>query len=129
MSDGPETTPVQSVQSTQWCKLRALPIYRLPPELVVNIMDHLEIHDIPAIIFGMYHLLKRHGIAPALPSGHVVLTERCPVRRSAICAAVGAALRLANLPEELFSNIASHWNSREKVAFVLSLLATSRKAD
>ena len=129
MSDVQEATTIQSERYAQWCRLRALPIYRLPPELVVSIMDQLEIRDIPAVIFGMYHLLRRHGIAPILPSGHIVLTEGYPTRRGAISAAVGAALRLANLPEELFRNITSHWNLREKVAFVLALLTTSRRPD
>ena len=125
MSNVQAVSLLLSQRYDQWSQLQALPIYLLPPELIVAILNRLEIRDYPAVIFGMYHLLRRHGIAPSLPSGHVVLSERCPMRRNAISTAVGAALHMGSLPEELFQNIAGHLDSREKVAFVLALLATS----
>lgn len=46
--------------------LYSLPIYSLPPELVLNVIDFVEIGDMSFLISATYHLLMHHGIVPQL---------------------------------------------------------------
>lgn len=50
--------------------LYALPIYQLPAEIMLNIVNRLEMQDYPSLITATWHLLRHHGIAP------VILTPR-----------------------------------------------------
>ena len=45
--------------------LYALPIYQLPAEIMLNILNRLSQNDYPALIAATWHLLRHHGIAPA----------------------------------------------------------------
>lgn len=45
--------------------LHALSVYQLPPELLLNILDRLELHDYPSTLAATWHLMRHHGIAPA----------------------------------------------------------------
>ena len=45
----------------------AQPIYWLPAELILNIIDHTNISEMPATIAGLYHLLVIRHIVPDLP--------------------------------------------------------------
>lgn len=45
----------------------AQPIYSLPAELVLNIIDFTNISELPATIAGLYHLLVIRHIVPDLP--------------------------------------------------------------
>lgn len=44
----------------------AQPIYWLPAELILNIIDHINITEMPATIAGLYHLLVIRHIVPDL---------------------------------------------------------------
>lgn len=44
--------------------LHALPVYQLPAELWLNILNLLELHDYPPLLAATWHLLRHHGIAP-----------------------------------------------------------------
>lgn len=45
----------------------AQPIYSLPAELIMNIIDHMSISELPSAIAGLYHLLVTRHIVPDLP--------------------------------------------------------------
>lgn len=45
----------------------AQPIYKLPTELILMIMELLDISELPAAIAGLYHLLVARHIVPDLP--------------------------------------------------------------
>lgn len=45
----------------------AQPIYSLPAELILNIIDFTNISELPATIAGLYHLLVIRHIVPDLP--------------------------------------------------------------
>ena len=48
--------------------LYALPIYQLPAEIMLNVLNQLELKDYPALIAAAWHLLRHHGIAPSIPT-------------------------------------------------------------
>ena len=48
--------------------LYALPLYQLPAELMLNILNGISLHDYPALITAAWHLLRHHYIAPSIPT-------------------------------------------------------------
>ena len=60
--------------------LYALPIYQLPAELMLNILDRLELCDYPPLITAAWHLLRHKGIAPTWPTvrlKQILVEPRC----------------------------------------------------
>lgn len=60
--------------------LYALPIYQLPAELMLNILDRIEFRDYPPIITAVWHLLRHKGIAPTWPTirlKQILVEPRC----------------------------------------------------
>ena len=65
--------------------LYALPIYQLPAELMLNILDRIELRDYPPIITAVWHLLRHKGIAPTWPTTRlkeILVEPRCGFFRS-----------------------------------------------
>ena len=63
--------------SVRLLKLYTLPIYRLPAEILLNVLNRLNVQDYPALIAAAWHLLRHHGIAPSIatPKLHWILVE------------------------------------------------------
>ena len=60
--------------------LYALPIYQLPAELMLNILDRIELRDYPPTITALWHLLRHKGIAPTWPTvrlKQILVEPRC----------------------------------------------------
>ena len=57
--------------------LYGLPIYSLPPELILKIVDELDLIEFPAMIIAMFHLLRHHGIAPSMPTIDLKIFLKC----------------------------------------------------
>lgn len=60
--------------------LYALPIYQLPAELMLNILDRVELRDYPPLITATWHLLRHKGIAPTWPTARlkqILVEPRC----------------------------------------------------
>ena len=60
--------------------LYALPIYQLPAELMLNILDRVELRDYPPLITATWHLLRHKGIAPTWPTiqlKRILVEPRC----------------------------------------------------
>ena len=47
-------------------RLYSLPIYQLPAEIMLNILNRLQLDDYPAMIAATWHLLRHKGIAPLI---------------------------------------------------------------
>lgn len=65
--------------------LYALPIYQLPAELMLNILDRVEFRDYPPLITATWHLLRHKGIAPTWPTARlkqILVEPRCGFYRS-----------------------------------------------
>ena len=45
-----------------------LPIYQLPAETMLNVLNRLDLQDYPALIAAAWHLLRHHDIAPSIPT-------------------------------------------------------------
>ena len=52
-------------------RLYALPIYQLPPEIMLNIYNRLSIDDFPALIAAAWHLLRHNSVAPIIPTARL----------------------------------------------------------
>lgn len=52
-------------------ELYALPIYQLPPEIMLNIFSRLDLHDFPALVAAAWHLLRHSGVAPVIPTARL----------------------------------------------------------
>ena len=102
----------------------AQPIYSLPRELVLNIIDQTDLVDLPVTIAGLYHLLVRRHIMPDLPRR--TLQWARPL--------LGWPLKLISdniffprhrtqrqLPVELTLQIQEYLNARDKINLVLAL--------
>ena len=60
--------------------LYALPIYQLPAEIMLNILDRVELRDYPPLITATWHLLRHKGIAPTWPTvrlKQILVEPRC----------------------------------------------------
>lgn len=51
--------------------LYSLPIYRLPAEIILNILDNLDLDDYPAFIVAAMPLLRRCGIAESMTTARL----------------------------------------------------------
>lgn len=103
--------------------LYSLPIYSLPPELILNVIDYVELADISFLIAATYHLLMHHGIVPKLPrkepswvrgllSWPMELINTVPFL---------PAKRFRCLPPELSLCILTYLRPQDKVNFVLAI--------
>ena len=104
--------------------LYALPIYHLPPELILKIVDQLDLIEFPAMIIGMFHLLRHHGIAPSMPTADLKIFLKCsnPSPRSRSNSDLTNVPRKGFhcLPIEIRLHIYQHLNARDKINFVLA---------
>jgi len=98
--------------------LYALPIYSLPPELILDIVGLLYPVDFVNFVFATFHLLRHHGIAPAVSTAHVcdlLLFHPQPE------VFPGGTPSLLTLPIELLMEIISYMNTTDMINFVLGV--------
>ncbi len=110
--------------------LYALPIYQLPPELILAILDKLDLIVFPAMIIGMFHLLRHHGIAPAMTTTDLKLFLKCsnPSRLNNDTGPKTTAARgFYSLPMEIRLEVYRHLSAREKISFVLATFEIPRE--
>ena len=103
----------------QLVTLYNLPIYRLPPELVLNILDFLDLAEFPSLMFAIFHLLRHHGIAPSVPT-HRMRSLIRTVRHSHSAGPGLNRISYRNLPVELRLQVHRYLNAREKINFLLA---------
>ena len=109
---------------TQLQALYALPIYNLPTELVLSIIERLPMKDYPALILGALHLLRHHGTAPALSTPQIrTLMEWKPAH-----AHDTAHITIKNLPPELRFLCTRYLGVKDKINFVLATWKTFKWA-
>ena len=99
-------------------------LYRLPAELLLNILDRLDILEFPSVISAMFPLLRHHGIAPPIlaaeRSAMRSAAARGRVRQHAIPSHPGHRSGLATLPIELLLQTTSYLSTAEKVNFTIA---------
>lgn len=104
--------------------LYALPIYQLPPELILAILDKLDLIVFPAMIIGMYHLLRHHGIAPLMSSLDLKRFLKCSnpdgPPRSKDDVSHNDPQGFYRLPMEIRLDVYKHLSARDKINFVLA---------
>ncbi|MCJ1363891.1 hypothetical protein MMC16_003000 [Acarospora aff. strigata] len=102
--------------------LYRLPIYTLPPELVLNILNMLTVAEFSSFTFAAFHLMRRHGIAPAFSTERIVTLLSPPPPRG--LAASGGLLR--NLPTELVLDLMQELNITDTINFLFANLQLLR---
>ena len=104
--------------------LYALPIYNLPTELVLSIIERLPIQDYPALILGALHLLRHHGIAPSLstPEFHTLMELKAAHARDT------SHITIKNLPPELRFLCTQYLSVKDKINFILATWKTFKWA-
>ena len=113
----------QSLERKQQLRtLYDLPIYRLPPELILKIVDQLDLIEFPAMIIAMFHLLRHHGIAPSMPTVDLKVFLKCsnfrPRAYDTVTDTNSQGFR--RLPIEVRLQIYRHLCPRDKINFVLA---------
>ena len=48
--------------------LHDTPIYQIPAEVLLNVLDRLPVSDYPSLIPAIWHLLRHHEIVPTIPT-------------------------------------------------------------
>ena len=108
----------------QLSSLYALPIYTLPPELILKIVDELDLIEFPAMIIAMFHLLRHHGIAPSMPTIDLKIFLKCsnPGGKSHLKEdhEDTDARDFYRLPMEVRLEIYKHLCARDKISVVLA---------
>lgn len=97
--------------------LYSLPIYRLPPELLVAILKMLSVVEFSSFTFAAYHLMRYHGIAPSYTTERIValLSPPPPVRK--LSASHG---QLHKLPTELILDLMQKLDSTDSISFLFA---------
>lgn len=82
----PKKTAEQRTQaSLALVALYQLPIYQLPTEVILNIVQRLELADFPSLMAAAWHLLRLHGIADSIATPrlhHLLVAPRRGFYRS-----------------------------------------------
>ena len=114
---------IQRERVLQLKALYRLPLYKLPTELIISILDLVHFHDLPTVITGLRHILRHHGIIPMKLAQDIedLLMSNLP-RWSPGIARTGHVPGLKGIPTEVFHNIVDRLSSPEKVNYVLATL-------
>lgn len=105
---------------TQLEELYALPIYKLPTELVLSVIERLSMQDYPALILGALHLLRQHGIAPTLstPDFHTLMGSKAAHAQDT------SRVTIKNLPPELRFLCTQYLSVKDKMNFIIATWKT-----
>ncbi|KAI4198368.1 MAG: hypothetical protein LQ350_005305 [Teloschistes chrysophthalmus] len=112
------------VWNQQVKELANSPLHRLPTEILVNIIDRIDLVNLPPFMIGAYHLLRNRTIVPSYPSRllkQMLLSEDTAGERDDLSSA-----SLASMPQELILAIGQTLKITEKVHLIL---ATYRMSD
>lgn len=105
----------QRVERAQQQKeLMATPLYRLPAELLINIVDRVDLVNFPALMIAIFHLLRKRGIVPTYPTDMLQLVLLRQGDGDA------NATSLATMPKELLLAIGQTLTTNEKIHMVLA---------
>ncbi|KAL8947384.1 MAG: hypothetical protein Q9222_006330 [Ikaeria aurantiellina] len=104
----------QLARIQQLDELHKLPIYRLPAELLANILDRIDLVNFPSFMIATYHLLRVKGFIPAYPTEmlKMVLLREEEGNTDSTC--------LGTMPQELLLAIGQTLNTHDKVHMVLA---------
>ena len=116
LATGPRKTAEERSQARQQLRaLYALPIYQLPAEIMLNILNRLELNDFPSLVPATWHLLRHHGIAPSIltPRLTSILEEARPGLFSSVENATDCSSN-EYLPLDLRRLVISHLAPRDQ---------------
>lgn len=120
MGSGPQ---IEMSNIRQLQALYRLPIYRLPPELILNILNMLGVVDFSSFTFAAFHLMRRHGIAPDFTTERIVtLLSPSPSGQFAVSSGP-----LRNLPTELVLDLMQQLDITDTISFLFAYFQLLRE--
>lgn len=96
--------------------LYKLPIYSLPPELILNILNMLSAVEFASFTFAAYHLMRRHGIAPAFTTQRIIALLSPPPSDQA----TASCSLLRSLPTELVLDLMQQLDITDTINFLFA---------
>ncbi|KAI4247376.1 MAG: hypothetical protein LQ352_006171 [Teloschistes flavicans] len=108
----------------QMKELAKSPLYRLPTEILMNVVERIDLVNFPPFLIGAFHLLRQRGLVPNYPSKMlkiVLLPEEKEADKEELSSA-----SLASMPSELILAIGQTLSTHEKIHLIL---ATYRMSD
>ncbi|KAL8727144.1 MAG: hypothetical protein Q9166_006240 [cf. Caloplaca sp. 2 TL-2023] len=107
-------SPGSSERIQKYQELKNTPICRLPPELLNNILERVDLVNFPPFMIATYHILRMRTMIPPYPSAMLklmLLREEEGEDKSA---------SLQTMPQELLLAIGQTLTPNEKVHMVLA---------
>ena len=96
--------------------LYKIPLYSLPPELILNILNMLSAVEFSSFTFAAFHLMRRHGIAPAFTTERI-MTLLSPPPSGQFAASSGL---LRSLPTELVLDLMHQLDITDTINFLFA---------
>ncbi|KAL8857767.1 MAG: hypothetical protein Q9178_005667 [Gyalolechia marmorata] len=107
-------SPGRTIRARQYKELLETPVCRLPPEMLMNILERIDLVDIPAFTIATIHILRMRGVVPNYPSAMLQLMllreEKTHYQPNG----------LQNMPKELLLAIGQSLTPNEKIHMVLA---------
>ncbi|KAL8806455.1 MAG: hypothetical protein Q9182_001370 [Xanthomendoza sp. 2 TL-2023] len=107
-------SPGRTKRAQQYRDLLQTPIFRLPHEMLHNILERIDLVNFPPFLIACYHLLRMRGFGRSYPSSmlHVLLLRLQQSENQPSC--------LQNLPQELLLAVGHTLDVNEKISMVLA---------
>lgn len=109
-----ECSPGRAERAQRWDEFMDTPINRLPAEMLLSVLEHIDLVSFPAFLIATLHVLRVRGVAPRYPSAMLqimLLPEEATAAQSA---------SLQTMPQELLLAIGQTLTPNEKIHLVLA---------
>lgn len=105
--------------------LAQCPLYLLPAELILNVLDRVDVLDLPAFVCAIFSLLRHHGIAPPASPREVSAMRRVNIdplaspRQQSF--SQNCLLGIHSLPAELRVQVNRYLGTGDRVVFAIAI--------
>ncbi|KAI4260778.1 MAG: hypothetical protein L6R42_003906 [Xanthoria sp. 1 TBL-2021] len=107
-------SPGRTERARRYKEFMEIPICRLPAEMLLNILEHIDLISFPAFLIASLHVLRAGGVAPAYPSAMLQIML-LPME-----ATEAQSASLQTMPQELLLAIGQTLTPNEKIHLVLA---------
>ena len=101
------------------------PLYLLPAELMLNVLDRVDVLDLPAFVCAIFSLLRHHGIAPPVSQEEVSAMRRANINPLASPRqqpfSQNCLLGIHSLPAELRVQVNRYLGTGDRVVFAIAI--------
>lgn len=101
------------------------PLYLLPAELILSILDRIDVLDLPAFVCAIFSLLRHHGIAPPASQQEVSAMRRANINPLALPRRQSfrqdCLLGIHSLPAELRVQVNRYLSMGDRIVFAIAI--------